>query len=46
VGIAPGDDVDNPVIHRKNVACQVAAFLGSLPSKGQEIDDKLKSNSR
>jgi hypothetical protein len=29
-----------------NVARQVAAFLGSLPSKRQEIDDKLQSNSR
>jgi hypothetical protein len=46
VGIAPGDDVENPVIHRTNVACQVFAFLGGLPLKGQEIDDKLQSNSR
>jgi hypothetical protein len=27
-------------------AWHLAAFLASLPSKGQEIDDKLQSNSR
>jgi hypothetical protein len=26
-------------------ACHLAAFLAGLPSKGQEIDDKLQSNS-
>jgi hypothetical protein len=40
------DDVDNSVIHRINAACQAAAFLGSLPLKGKEIDFKLQSISR
>ena len=40
------DDVENPVIHGTNIACQVFAFLGTLLPKKQEIDDKLQSNSR
>jgi hypothetical protein len=30
----------------KNGVWHLAAFLAGLPSKGQEIDDKLQSNSR
>ncbi len=45
-GDAPGDAVGNPVIRGMNVACQVPAFFGSLPFKGEEIDDKMQSNSR
>jgi hypothetical protein len=45
MGDTSDHEIDRPVIREMNVACHLAAFLADLPSKRQEIDDKLPSNS-
>jgi hypothetical protein len=45
VGDSSGDETGRSVIRKMNVTCHLAAFFPGFRSKGQEIDDKMPSNS-